>query len=119
MREIKFRFWGTFDGDESPCMMYGDRFAYAEYGVINDQLNSGQETAMQYTGLKDKNGTEIYEGDIFHLGDPDFRYEIIYEHHRFVGKIIGTQRTSSLMNWVHSIRVMGNIYEDSELLKQQ
>jgi hypothetical protein len=31
MREFKFRFWGIFDGDEKPKMVYGDDFAFYDY----------------------------------------------------------------------------------------
>jgi uncharacterized phage protein (TIGR01671 family) len=63
MREIKFRAWRGGDGG---CMEFGHYVA--DHGNINwfDLSNSvGKDLIlMQYTGLKDKNGKEIYEGDI-------------------------------------------------------
>ena len=57
MREIKFRLFK--DGE----MLGADVLAFEEYGLLQDQL-AGEPSLMQYTGLKDKNGKEIYEGDI-------------------------------------------------------
>lgn len=57
MREIKFRAW---DGE---IMLNADVLAFEDYGLLKDQLSS-EPALMQYTGLKDKNGKEIYEGDI-------------------------------------------------------
>lgn len=57
MREIKFRMWD----EEEQQMISGDGLAFEEYAPISDLLT--QEGIMQYTGLKDKNGNEIYESD--------------------------------------------------------
>ena len=110
MREIKFR---AFIGNE---MIGADRLAYEEYGLLKDQL--GAETAlMQYTGLKDKNGKEIYEGDI--LADDSSRYyEVIWSYyfwgikHDFFG-ITGIKHNTHLR-----FEVIGNIYSNPELLNK-
>ena len=78
-REIKFRAWvqeGAWEEDGSQqkyTMLYGDELAFEEYEPINDLL-AGVENLMQFTGLKDKNGKEIYENDLVRFVD-GFAYD--------------------------------------------
>lgn len=77
-------------------------------------------TLLQYTGLKDKNGKEIYEGNITcrHWGDGSWQNgQIIYEEGCFRWQEINKDRFIHPIgiNTLHS-EVIGNIYENKELL---
>lgn len=128
MREIKFRAW---DKEENK-MISGDRFAFEEYAPLNDLFHNNFKRFdfMQYTGCKDGNGVEIYEGDIIETHEHRIQ-TIIWEDNGFKRKYT-FERTfqgesyfetrileigdSSNRNWGY--KVIGNIYENPELLEK-
>ena len=73
-----------------------------------------EKSIGQYTGLKDKNGVEIYEGDICDCGDI---YEIVFVNGGFFGRRYD-EETPWLCPIVKSFEVIGNIYETPELLER-
>jgi uncharacterized phage protein (TIGR01671 family) len=114
MREIKFRAW-IQEGDwiepeemEQKYIMTYD-LAFEEFEPINDLLK-GVEHLMQYTGLKDKNGQEIYEGDI--LGCDQGLYEVKWNSE--IGLWMYGDNLGMCDAW-WPFEVKGNIYENPEL----
>lgn len=71
----------------------------------------------QSTGLRDKNGKLIFEGDIYHHGDKDIIYTVIFQDTSFKGKQNGCYGSyAGLSHWSDCIEIIGNIYENPELL---
>lgn len=126
MREIKFRAWSKLLNKmlshEDLNKTLKDLTKIEYIAGIFLPLNSDVEV-MQYTGLKDSNGNEIYEGDIVKIEDyfgEDIIGRVIYDE-TTAGYVFhkGNERnyfqmTLDLEGYVHY--VIGNIYENPELL---
>lgn len=120
-REIKFRVFDKnipkHEGElKKPTgkMVEWDYVKWSSY--FNDGL-SGRLPIMQYTGLKDKNGKEIYEGDIMKAATGESVYEVIWLHSGWFRKSIkGTWGITSLFVGYKHQTVVGNIYEHPNLL---
>lgn len=121
MREIKFRVW-----DAVIKRMIINPFN-GKLGLINTIFShTGDWTYMQYTGLKDKNGAEIYEGDIFNCmyhfdGCTEHRLIIYYCNKRagFYLKLTGKCQQPAVSITVSDMcrqEIIGNIYENTELI---
>ena len=125
-REIKFRAWDKtknimiYPKDLSifTINLVGEIFAIDGHA---EKLNKDEFILLQYTGLKDKNGKEIWEGDIV-------EYPQVFDEPKNVGEIKYNDEFASfdIQGWfggyglcsnVDSIEIIGNIYENPELLK--
>lgn|SRR3990167_465019 len=118
MREIKFR-GQNFGGH----WIYSDKIGLREFFEMLRPDGStaiiNQNTVGEFSGLKDRNGKEIYEGDILQIGD---HKSVTVEFHVgcfkiFKGEVAGTRVMYHLGEFFHEvIEIIGNIYENTELL---
>ena len=135
MREIKFRAW-----DETNKVMENNvnvnqgeavKRGYQWYSPANTVRDS---KLMQYTGLKDKNGIEIYEGDIVHhhysfeaqsVDGPLEGEDEIVGTVKIDGYGVLTETESAPYYWIDyleestaQLEVLGNIFQDPEILEE-
>lgn len=144
MREIKFRAWDKKNKEMSQVV----EMIFNQYGGIDVRTSRrmdinedclGKDSLMQYTGLKDKNGKMIFEGDIVKENRFSSLSQVIWSQGEgsLVGKVKGLfGEESDLTGFIHELgkfefkgikgitkahyigefEVIGNIYENPELL---
>jgi len=127
-REIKFRVWDhnlkeyIEDSNADPMISWdGKVYCYERQKEGGDALVSGIRniTVQQYTGMVDKDGKEIYEGDIIfgrvYYGNENGIGIVVY----FTGSFIVDWRNQidDPLDEIPDIKVIGNIFENPELLK--
>lgn len=148
MREIKFRFYskkhkqmyraeslfcragdGIFDGALTDFKRYDSTMSENEEVAFNKD----EDSLMQYTGLKDRNGKDIYEADILHVSWYNFgkknlgihkgfnevvKWEISEDEGQYEDHSDGFSgfKNYSKKDYIF-VEVIGNIFENPELLK--
>lgn len=129
-REIKFRAWDK----------HNKKMFFWDIKNFDTKHASHYDNLMQYTGLKDKNGKEIYEGDVVRWGmyenskehyhryasvslNPDIQFSIIYYvdsktlHKKKTDNYVFTFGEFAYKDTHNHLEVIGNIYENPELIK--
>lgn len=125
MREIKVRAW--YKPYKQMCQVESLRFD--ENGVYTAVLieepfydrrivEADEIVIEQYTDLKDKNGVEIYEGDILidDTGEPIEYWVVKFSEGGFIGECAGV--AESLFE-LTNLEIAGNIHEDPELVEEK
>jgi hypothetical protein len=132
MREIKFRAWDDIKKKmiqvESLIIPKGLNEAGQQELAVSDKFNSTYFSyliappIMQYTGQKNKQGKEIYEGDIL-LNPPEpwcpkEIFKVYWDNSRLAWMGIGQYSEDELVAFSDDSEIIGNIYENPELLKE-
>jgi uncharacterized phage protein (TIGR01671 family) len=113
-RPIKFRVWDFFH------KQWITGAAIELNGCIIDTSFAEPETncvALQYTGLTDKNGKEIYEGDIINLKFGELNANLVVKWDKYMGLKYHNGGWTSLVHVETHGEVIGNIFEHENLLK--
>lgn len=131
MREIKFRAWLKFqevmikwenlrlEKDEEELFLWVGDDPNDNFG---DATGESDFILMQYTGFKDKNGTEIYEGDIYEnpngvIGSIEWHSNDSCYHFKIINRNIESLPLFSANGFLKGI-IIGNVYDNPELLER-
>lgn len=139
-REIKFRLWDASDYNTKggAWIYFGlkELIEAPNRDVVFSRELPDLEKLCQYTGLKDKNGVEIYEGDVVHWAiehdDPEIveinqgNFEVVWLMSGWYLKFplgVPIPRSSSLFGVLdeddETLEVIGNIHENLPLLEKE
>lgn len=114
MRVIKFRAWC----EDDKVMIYDLNSPQLRHGELKDDMYE----FMQFTGTNDKNGKEIYDGDILKIDNDgeDYITHVRYENGTLSVDAINEDYSYTAIGWLQDwceIEVIGNIQENPELLE--
>lgn len=110
MREIKFRAWDK----EQKKMLNWELLQWNQVGFVHSLIGEGNWRAMQYTGLLDKNGKEIYESDLVRFNDSVGIYRVDWVGAGFWLTLQNFSDVEMHHNNAQLMEVIGNIYENKK-----
>jgi len=123
MREIKFRAWdnenkvmGYFPNDDNMFEIQDFR-GFINCYEFSDIISNVKYEIMQYTGLKDKNGKEIYEGDVLRYKKSGLFYKVLCDFE--CGRYFFVKQEENKIidiSWHIQMEVIGNIHENPEII---
>lgn len=145
-REIKFRVWDKKKMWEVTSILWVNgkffEFGLGDGETAVGEFDTNQMILMQFTGLKDRNGKEIFEGDVIKTAEDDAA-EIIFRNGSFGVEVLrsfsmgengeesdlqfiplsdenlgmGFKETKDIPEMYYAIEVIGNVHENPELVK--
>jgi len=140
-RDVKFRIWDTnksimvySDESEDDHTEYYGCFANIFHQILNDLKEDKKYILLEYTGLKDKNGKEIYDGDIVkYLGEDDLVYSLLgivsigeysthageFKHYGVRVKRIDIDSYFGLGGRPDEFAIIGNIFKNKDLIEYE
>jgi len=116
MRTLKFRTWSK----QAQCIIPWEELKPKFVKL----LDNPEYPYMQFTGLLDKSGVEIYEGDIVKYSAFNEQKELqnyinpIFWEQNFASFSVGNEHSFWALSTCEDVEVIGNIYENPELLKK-
>lgn len=121
-REIKFRGYNV----KNARWLHGHYFinrgghyivtdGIANPFLTHEDFTVRPDTVGQFTGLHDANGKEIYEGDILREGETGNTLQVVYDAPEFC--FMDNAYGYRFLNHAENFKVIGNIYDNPELLK--
>jgi len=120
MRELKFRVWDKYAGEKGIMYLNHTFQSIGETKLYNRE----HLVWMQYTGLKDKNGKEIYEGDVVNhtsiWGEKIGGSEVIFDDGAYCLRFFHYTTILPCLFEANDkfIEVIGNIYENPDLFEK-
>jgi uncharacterized phage protein (TIGR01671 family) len=123
MREFKFRAWDTEKQEMATVNFIG--LNDYEVGMEDEECRRWRATypyvcrLMQYTNLKDKNGKEIYEGDILKVKLDDGEANLYVKYTNGEYRVVNEGKwEDSLYSYMYfgDVEIVGNIYENKDLI---
>lgn len=125
-REIKFRIWDKicdrfFNNDYNYPVIITNS---GKIGILVDDFNFEEFkkdelkniVISEYTGLKDKNEKEIYDGDILFESFGERYYKVVFENGSYRAEF--EEYSLDLIDVAHCCEIVGNIFENPELYEQ-